>query len=561
MQRAKTTLRVIAALSIVLLTVGIGGISLTLWKGDAAPDTTPTAGLSQKDIDTLQEYVRSHSAIIQAMPNHAQSQEVYNNVLRFWKQNNRGVDAKAIQHVVRAFHNSPLGVYALEEYLATASQGKETLDFSQRLIRAYPDSPTACRALDFLLEKDAANFTLHCDSAIRLGSHKRVGIFALMRLGDYFSSAGDHEKAIEHWLRSWILAPERGKQLFNQLYTVWLEEGEWAAPVLLTGDYLCDPVLNSIKERILQRLVARHEEKAPKDIWRDFDALGRVLHESKFGDISEALRRVVETLRAGCLLDPDRADFGVALFLVGGNNDALFPRGTAALVKARSSFDRYRHEGLLIAVEAFPSLPPELRAYYRLRIAERSLQDLKVAEALQCLNNSWQEDAQAPVWAARLLQAYGDILCFEASRPAKAAEVFAQNADRFADARVALLSQSAALYLQARLPDKAFEQANRLLDLVPAGQDRAFAEFLSGVCYLMMGSTDEAEYILEQAKNRGVASIAAESEKLLALSAASKHDIAEAQEQLNHLEIYYPESKAAQRAARYNKQLERISQP
>jgi len=508
-----------------------------------APRVQKAGGLSASGTDAINKYWQENRDVIEQMPQHPRTQEVLDRIVSMWCREAGFEKQAALEEMVKAFKNSPLGLAALNERLAGGASSADTI--CRELVEQEPDSRVACMALDRLLEAAPEAAEALLDGVITANPGTRVSGFAFTLKGDRARDRGEMTVAARCWLEAWIADPKRAKPLYDNLCLYWLQNGDWYYPLLMPGEFREDAVLTPVKQHALAAL--GNEGASDGSARTLVRQAGRALQT---GDMDSAVAAVEQAMAQGAAVAPeDKALYGTAVFLVGAEKDYTITLDLKASLKARRALTQCRERCLEWAQEGSAALPRELRACYALQIARRRLQDGQVRPAVDALEAAWREKSLEPWWRERVLEELSKTLVEENAAYAEAASAYAAYCEESPRNEARLRLISADLFYRARESKQSLEQIDKLVAIAEGEALLPAALLLRGINYLDQGNTDEAKAALEQlALNHPQNELAAQALFLLGKTALGAGDSKTAQAYFQDLADRYPQSPCAEEA-------------
>lgn len=524
-------------LGLALLSTALG---LVVLEGrEKRSESSSSLGASSSIIaEKVTNFCREHQDIIDQMPEHPKSQEIVQGIVTMWRDVTGLTENEAQRGVIIALKDSPVGLAALDAYLQAGHQD----DICSVLVTEYPDSRAACMALDRQIGKTPGQAERLLDQAIAEAPDSRLAVFALTRKGNLAREAGDMRQAAQYWLEAWLKEPQRGKALFGNLCLFWLQAGDWDYPLLMTGEYMEDPVLNPVKERALAALNKPEPQPGtPRALVRE---VGGVLES---GDIKSAVSLFDQLIAStGSMSPEDRACLGTAAFLLGSDKDFILTVDTRQSVELRGELARCRERMLDWGWEAYSSLPPDVAVMFTMLVTERQLQDARVKQALQTLEKTYRVIVASPQGREQLVERLADVLVQEEGDSRGAGQVLADYCDNAEKPRPDLQLRAASLLQTAGEYDRSLQQLEKLSDALLGEDLKAAAAFLRILDYKGKGDESKAADLLEAFPETYPRSqFAPQALDLMARTAIVEGDYAGAAACFQDLVDKYPQSKYA----------------
>ncbi len=505
-----------------------------------APDRHVPAGLSQSSADEINAYCRENQDVIERMPQDPRTQEVLDRLVAIWCKDTGLERHAALEGMVTAFKNSPLGLAALDSCLTTGAERASA--FCSSLVEQYPDSRVACMALDRQINGAPDQAARLLDDAIRSAPDSRVAVFALVRKGDRAKDAGDMHQAARCWLEAWLKDPQRAKMVFSGLCLFWIQTGDWDYPLVMSSEYIEDPVLNPIKERALAALEESGSQPGTgRTLVRE---TGRALEK---GDIVSAVSSLQQLIGSpGSLTPEDRACLGTAVFLLGSDKNYALTVDLKQSLEMRGKLSRCREQFLAWGQEAYPSVPPDVRAMFAVLLAARWLQDAQVKPAVDLLQAAWRDTTASTPWRERALQRMADVLVEERSDYRGAGQAFVEYCDGAEKPRPNLRLRAATLFNRAGQYDRSLEQLDKLEPIADSDDLKAAAVFLRALDCMGKGDNIQAVGLLDAFPDKYPRSdLAPQALDIMARTAMAKADHAEAARCYQEIVDKYPQSSSA----------------
>ncbi|MBN2308155.1 MAG: hypothetical protein JXR94_04245 [Candidatus Hydrogenedentes bacterium] len=517
--------------------IGTGRVNLPMPGGGAARRASGASQIVQRFLDEERE-------VIAEIGKHPDSERVFDQLVATWSDAT-GRDAGSVRReIVLAFPDHNLGLYALRAFLGDgATPGQEARAFCRTLVDEHGDTRVACMALDHLLKAAPEEGATLCDGLAAGPPDSRVARFALVRAGDRHAEHDEAESAIIAWLKAWIAQPDMGAKLYNKLCGLWLKQGDWLAPLLIGSEYIDDPALNPLKERLLRYYEGGVDGPQQAGLRTRIGAALAANDVAAFCGVIESAR---DEWRDMDLSDADKADLALGVFLLGSPSEHTFslPPGSALALENR--FNTCRQWALARGRESCDGLSPDLVAFYTLRVADRMVQGIRVKDALDLLEDSWKKDGVSRVWRERLLSRFADIVSAEYDQPYRTAKLYVDYCDAYGDAPDSFLQKAALLYMQSERYGEAAELFTRLEQRADSDYEKALACFMLG---MVMVHTDEPvnaqERFTSVVEHYAATDFAPQALAQLGILALKADETDGAQEYFRQIALRYPEWKHA----------------
>ena len=527
---------VVAALSVIAAVFLIGAGVVVLFAPVQEPTRQPArqGGLSGPGADRINDYCRTHDAVIDEMPQHPDTAKVLEGLVTLWRADTGGDTVDTLRDIVLACSESPLALAALDRYLTEG--GAPTLCAS--LIEQKPDTRAACMALDKLVQANPGQATEYLAAATGRSPDLRVGVFALVLQGERAAERGDSVDAARRWLQAWIKDPKRARPLYDRLSVIWLQAGDWHLPFLLPTKYLEDPVLTPVKQ---YALAALDEQNLPFRAVLDlFRRAGRALQAN---DVDTAVVALGQALQAAeSLSGEQRAYFGLSAFFLGADTNFALSLDPRQSFRAKRLLAECRRQCLDSVLANRAAIPGELRALYAVQAANRMLQDAQVRPALSLLDETWRDSSISDTWRERAVESLATIAIEEQADYGEAARAYAAYSATQEGATPALILKAAQLYYKSDAYDLSLAQLDRLTATEIEPESRAAETFLRSLVLLKQGKESEAIQLLEKvAGDYPTSPVAPEALYYLGSTAMARKQGEEARAHYESLVARYPQ--------------------
>jgi len=529
-------------------------------KGSTNGSVRPTRAATADARDRLDAFLKENMAIIEEMPRHEQSEQVYRHFVQLWKDESDLSEFDATRAIAFAFPDSPLGLFACDHYLAMcesapASNGAEHKDptleflppelvkpgqilFCWEMWEAHPDSRLGCFVLDKLIHLyEAQDAVKACDMVINRQRNTRSGGFALVSKGDLLYQANKLKLAERTWLDGWQLFPTRAPEFFEKLSKIWVERGDWICPLLFDPNLLDQPVWLDVIQRVNQR-----DRVLPASVLKAVAGVKAALNSEGLSALSAAFKTLNQVLHDPEIPPAHAADIALAAFLL--DTKPFVSSVTVSGLIVKSKLEELRGEMLKSALAFFTSLTPDMQAAFRMRIAGRMLVDVQIDAAADILEAGWKDASVSTFWRRQALGRVVQIFAREKAQPLEAAERLIQYAERYPGERADMLVRAGAIYFCAGKIQKAEPLLDEIGEPQLDGQPELAAQvcFLKGACRLKGGDVDGAKSLFARLLNVYPSSpYTANAFQYLAADALGKGERQEAEEYLEQARSRFPD--------------------
>jgi tetratricopeptide (TPR) repeat protein len=384
--------------------------------GSKSPTST---SLSETAIEEIEDYINTYGEVIEAMPEHPLSAQLFNHVFSLWRYDTGLSEKDAAWQMANALPDSSLGLYALRHYLEQTDQapGSRQSCFDY-FLETQPDSRLAAMAFDhhYAGLKDDSAREEFLATTIRAYSDFRPGILALQRRAEMKAAAGDRMGSIEDCMQAWQADPDRKDQIFQELFLFWLEVDAWHWPVLFSLKLKSPDDLNLIRNCALAELrfydqadAEKVEEDNPhRKMITLLRRAGLILGHGQYLEAVALYGEALELLpQAEDLSFRERAAYGLAVYL---HDSFLDTREAQAYPYMRDYEAEYNaltqiRKKWLNAVESdFLEYPPELRAAFFEKLVLSSRQRKMPLEAVEHCSKALEQEDFSGEWRQRFVE-------------------------------------------------------------------------------------------------------------------------------------------------------------
>jgi TolA-binding protein len=540
-------------------------------------DTEEDATLSDSAAREIEDYINARLDVVKAMPKHPESKALYEHVISRWRYDTGASEATIAWRLAIMLPDSPLGLYAFSNLLENPKENipdEEQHRYLETMIAEHPDTRVACFAFDQLLKAmDDTTAKDACEEAITQYGEGRLGIFACIRLADYFDNLGELGKAAEYRLLAWQSDASRGSQVYDKLFLYWQGQGAWYWSLLFPQSLLDSPALDGLKARALSELrrydLNREEDSGnvAEDNYNRFIAElrkgGAAVMRGNLDEAAGAFQTALDLMPDAGLSEAETTDYGLALFLLDmlpGNNESRSDSSLAAqdfwTIQAR--LREIQTTGLAYAEKGFESYPVLLKGHQRLNVAQVYRNRAQPGEAAQWLEKQISNPGLSPASRLDAVTLLADIYNQDLNTPQESARVYLACAELEDNPEYSF--QAALQYYKLNVYHEADTLLSSLLskDEAQLNERRADILYLSGLCRLQSGNVSGAETALNTLiKSYPKSKLAPDALLLLAQQASVSRKSQEMRELLERIESEYGDSSAARKAKYYLEQLRR----
>lgn len=382
----------------------------------AGPVQSALSASAQHEIEA---YINDRLDIVEAMPEHPESQALFDHVLALWRYDT-GLPADTVAwQLANALPDTSLGLYALRHYLEQSDQvpGSPQSCFDY-FLETKPDSRLAAMALDDHyagLKDDSAREELLA-SIINACPNARPGILARQRRAELKAAAGDCPGSVEDLIQVWQADPGRKDLIFQELFLFWLEADAWYWPLLFSVQLESPDDMKPIRDSALAELhfydqtgVAEVQEDTPhRKMITLLRRAGLILGHGQYLEAVALYDEALELLsKTDGLSSRERAAYGLAVYL---HDSFLDTREAQAFPYTRdyeaeyAALSQIRKKWFNAIESDFANYPPELRAPFFEKIILSSRQRKMPLEAVEHCSKALEQKDFSSQWRQRFVE-------------------------------------------------------------------------------------------------------------------------------------------------------------